>query len=77
MIVREVFAKSVLSKSRIQDYTVNAYVGCSHSCRYCYAAFMKRFTGHREKWGEFVDAKVNAPDVLEKQIRGKRPAGSG
>jgi DNA repair photolyase len=73
MIVREVFAKSVLSKSRIQDYTVNAYVGCSHSCRYCYAAFMKRFTGHREKWGEFVDAKVNAPEVLEKQIRGKTP----
>jgi DNA repair photolyase len=73
MIVQEVFAKSVLSKSRIQDYTVNAYVGCSHSCRYCYAAFMKRFTGHREKWGEFVDAKVNAPEVLEKQIRRKTP----
>ena len=38
---------------------------------------MKRFTGHRERWGEFVDAKVNAPEVLEQQIRGKRPGGSG
>lgn len=73
MIVREILAKSVLSKSRIQDYTVNAYVGCSHACRYCYASFMKRFTGHRERWGEFVDAKVNAPEVLERQIRRKTP----
>ena len=64
VIVREVFAKSVLSNSRIQDYTINAYVGCSHACRYCYAAFMKRFTGHSEKWGEFVDVKINAPAVL-------------
>jgi DNA repair photolyase len=25
---------------------------------------MKRFTGHKEPWGEFVDVKVNAPDLL-------------
>jgi DNA repair photolyase len=73
MIVREITAKSVLSKSRIQEYTVNPYVGCSHSCRYCYAAFMKRFTGHRERWGEFVDVKVNAPELLELQVRRRRP----
>lgn len=73
MIVRETSAKSVLSKSRIQEYTVNPYVGCSHSCRYCYAAFMKRFTGHRERWGEFVDVKVNAAEVLERQVRRRTP----
>ena len=73
MIVREITAKSVLSRSRIHDYTVNPYIGCSHSCRYCYAAFMKRFTGHREKWGDFVDAKINAPEVLARQIRKKSP----
>ena len=32
---------------------------------------MKRFTGHSEPWGEFVDVKVNAPQVLARQI--KRP----
>jgi DNA repair photolyase len=47
-------------------------VGCSHSCRYCYAAFMKRFTGHKEKWGEFVDIKINAPELLAREIRKKR-----
>ncbi len=74
MIVREIFAKSVLSKSQVYDYALNPYVGCSHACRYCYAAFMKRFTGHRERWGTFVDAKINAPELLAREIRRKRPA---
>ncbi len=30
---------------------------------------MKRFTGHAEPWGTFVDAKVNAPEVLRRQLR--------
>ena len=72
MIIKEIHAKSILSKSQIYDYAINPYVGCSHACRYCYAAFMKRFTGHREKWGEFVDVKINAPEVLAKEIIKKR-----
>jgi len=35
---------------------------------------MKRFTGHKEPWGEFVDVKTNAPDLLQHEI-GKRPPG--
>ena len=72
MIVREIFSKAVLSKSQIYDYALNPYVGCSHSCRYCYAAFMRRFTGHKEKWGEFVDVKINAPELLAREIKKKR-----
>ncbi len=72
MIIREILAKSVLSKSQVYDYALNPYVGCSHGCRYCYAAFMKRFTGHKGKWGEFVDVKINAPEVLAREIRKKR-----
>lgn len=30
---------------------------------------MKLFSGHQEPWGNFVDAKVNAPSVLEKQLK--------
>jgi DNA repair photolyase len=73
MIIREIQAKSVLSSSKIYDYTVNPYTGCAHSCSYCYARFMKRFTGHKEPWGEFVDVKINAPDVLALEIRKKTP----
>ena len=30
---------------------------------------MKRFTGHTEPWGDFVDIKVNAPDSLRRQLK--------
>ena len=74
MKIQEISVKSVLSKSQVYDYTVNPYRGCSNACRYCYAAFMKRFTGHQEPWGEFVDVKINAPEVLAKEIR-RKPMG--
>lgn len=72
MKIQEIHAKSILSRSRVYDYVINPYVGCQHACSYCYARFMKRFTGHREPWGEFVDVKVNAPDLLSKEIRKKK-----
>jgi DNA repair photolyase len=34
---------------------------------------MRRFTGHKEPWGEFVDVKINAPDLLRKEIHTKPP----
>ena len=33
---------------------------------------MKRFTGHQEPWGQFVDVKVNAPDLLEQEVAKKK-----
>jgi len=33
---------------------------------------MKRFTAHREPWGEFIDVKVNAPQLLRKQLKRAR-----
>jgi DNA repair photolyase len=75
MIVREVLAKTILSVSQVYDYVVNPYTGCQHACYYCYARFMKRFTGHKEPWGEFVDVKVNAPDLLRKEITRKKKSG--
>jgi DNA repair photolyase len=33
---------------------------------------MKRFTGHKEPWGQFVDVKVNAPDLLKREITRKK-----
>lgn len=58
-IIQEIKVKSVLTKSNlpVSDYSVNPYVGCTHACRYCYASFMKRFTGHSEPWGTFLDVK--------------------
>jgi len=74
MIKRDILVKTVLTKTGIEgyDYCINPYVGCAHGCSYCYATFMKRFTGHLESWGEFVDVKVNAPEVLRRQLRRAR-----
>jgi len=70
MFVNEVKCKSILNKSGISsiDYAINPYYGCAHKCQYCYAVFMKKFTGHTEPWGDFVDVKVNAPEVLAQQL---------
>ena len=76
MIAREIKCKSVLSHTGLPaDYAINCYVGCEHGCRYCYARYMKRFTGHREPWGTFVDVRVNAPEVLAREV-GRKPPGS-
>lgn len=72
LIVKEVHVKTILSPSKIYPYAVNPYTGCQHGCSYCYARFMKRVTGHKEPWGEFVDVKVNAPDLLRKEIQKKK-----
>jgi DNA repair photolyase len=69
--VREVHVRGVLVKSRIPGvkYVVNPYGGCSHGCAYCYAVFMQRYQARSEGWGRYVDVKINAPDVLERDIR--------
>ena len=72
--IRETTVKSALQRSRIYgvDYVINPYVGCVHGCRYCYARFMKRFSGHHEPWGEFVDVKINAVDLLAREVKKKK-----
>jgi DNA repair photolyase len=71
MIVREIHAKTILSKSKVSNYSINPYIGCEYGCTYCYARFMKRYSGHKEKWGEFVDVKINAPALLKLEIKKK------
>src|SRR5512143_2498872 len=73
MIVKEIESKTILSASKVYPYVINPYTGCQHNCLYCYARFMKRFTGHREPWGEFVDVKINAPELLRREITRKKP----
>lgn len=67
MKIKEIKAKSIITKSNLPDadFVINPYIGCMHGCKYCYAVFMKRFTGHKEEWGKFVDVKINAPDLIK------------
>lgn len=57
--VQEIKANNYVSTTKlpVSDYAINPYVGCPHKCTYCYAEFMRRFTGHTEEWGDFLDVK--------------------
>jgi DNA repair photolyase len=66
--------RSILTRTNIPgiDYCLNPYVGCAHACRYCYATFMCRYSGHAEPWGAFIDVKINAVTLLRKTLRLRR-----
>lgn len=66
-------ARALCTKSKLpaSDYVINPYVGCTHACKYCYAGFMGRFTGHREPWGSYIEAKVYDSYRLPHDLAGK------
>jgi DNA repair photolyase len=70
--VREVRCSTLLHRmvyGSSTGYTANIYRGCTHGCKYCYAPSL---THDERAWGRYVDAKVNAPSVLESELRGLR-----
>lgn len=73
MQFKEVQTKDYLTKSNLPytDYVINPYGGCTHACKYCYASFMKRFTGHTEEWGSFLDIKRCDKPIRAKKLTGK------
>lgn len=78
-MVHEIHARNVLTKSSLPEsaYCLNPYIGCTHACAYCYARFMRRFTGHqKDVWGKFVDVKINTSECLERQLRSNTIHGS-
>ncbi|MCS7102399.1 MAG: radical SAM protein [Candidatus Korarchaeum sp.] len=70
-MISEVFAKSLLNRSSIGDYCVNPYIGCSHACIYCYASYYARRMGYSGEWGNYVHVKVNAVELLRKEVARK------
>lgn len=72
MEIKEIKSKSILTKSKLPDadYVVNPYTGCRFGCVYCYASFMSRYVGKDiNDWGKFVYVKINAPELLQKEIQ--------
>jgi len=60
-------------------YSVNPYRGCTHSCTYCFArpthTFLDMSAGR--DFETKIVVKVNAPDVLRRQLAAKRWKGDG
>lgn len=73
IVEKRIIAKDYLTKSNLpsSDYVINPYVGCPHACKYCYASFMKKFTGHKEEWGSFIDIKECDKPINIKKLGGK------
>jgi DNA repair photolyase len=70
--IREVKCSSLLHRLEYgssRGYTANLYRGCTHGCVYCYAPSL---THDERRWGSYVDVKVNAPEVLRRELRSVR-----
>lgn len=80
MDVTQIEARTALVRSRIAGvgHVVNPYLGCSHGCRYCYAAFMRKYSHtHRgARWGSFVECKTNIVELLRQELSRRKSAGS-
>jgi DNA repair photolyase len=63
-------ARSILTESSgfidAFDYTLNPYSGCTFGCSYCYAAAFVRDQERRNNWGQWVQVKENALELLRK-----------
>ncbi len=74
MKINEIKVSNYITKSGLPgtDLVINPYVGCPHACIYCYASFMKKFTGHNEDWGDFTDVKICDSSIKPQDVYGKR-----
>jgi DNA repair photolyase len=67
----QILSKTILNKTRrrdpwfLDDYTLNPYSGCSFNCLYCYI----RGSKYGEHMEEKLSVKMNAPELLEKQLK--------
>ena len=69
MKIREIKAKSILSKSQVYHYALNPYVGCEHGCVYCYAsAYIPRFFECRPKKNLLSRLKLEAAGLSGETI---------
>jgi DNA repair photolyase len=82
-MVEEIQAKSILNPTGgfLATYThsLNAYQGCAfgrNSCPYCYVRAMpvQRFASR--PWGEWVKAKINAPELLTRELEAAKRKGT-
>ncbi len=71
--IREISCKTALSPSLLPgyDYALNPYRGCEHACVYCYAPSVLRCSDE-EKWGTFVEPRINIARVLSREVRKKQ-----
>ena len=76
--VRQILVDRVLVPEGRGHYYVNPYVGCMVGCEFCYVAdqgdVSRALEGlPRLPWGRWADVKVNAAEVLAREVRRAPP----
>ncbi|MFH1504999.1 MAG: spore photoproduct lyase family protein [Candidatus Omnitrophota bacterium] len=73
MKIKLINTQRVLSPTNITlaDYVINPYRGCEFGCLYCYSQANKNI--QKENFSGFLGIKINAPAVLEKELKLNNP----
>src|SRR5262249_31403770 len=76
--VREILVDRVLFQEGDGHYYLNPYVGCMIGCSFCYVAQRADLSWGMQglpelPWGRRLDVKVNAPEVLQRELRDHPP----
>jgi DNA repair photolyase len=77
-VVRQIIVDRVLMPEGKHHYYINPYVGCMIACPFCYvidrADFSRRLESLPElPWGHWLDVKINAAEVLRREVQGVQP----
>nr|WP_205603452.1 radical SAM protein [Heyndrickxia shackletonii] len=56
-------------------HSLNPYTGCSFGCSYCYVRQMPVSLFREGEWGEWVDVKNGAADLLKKELQRAKKKG--
>jgi DNA repair photolyase len=76
--VREIVVDRVLIPEGAGRYYLNPYAGCMVGCSFCYVAPRAELSRRLEgapppAWGRWVDVKINAPEILAREVRAHPP----
>jgi len=71
----EVKIRRILNQTAIDlgEYVINPFMGCELACLYCYVRSNRVVSRKNKPWGTYVDVRMNAPELLEKEILTRRP----
>lgn len=57
----------------LAPFVINPYQGCQLGCCFCYAQFSKVAKKQKHAWGSYVKVKINALDILAKELDKIKP----
>ncbi|ANY70170.1 DNA photolyase [Paenibacillus sp. BIHB 4019] len=57
------------------SHSLNPYTGCAFACSYCYVRGMPVSIFRGQEWGSWVDVKLNAAELLKKELRKTKAKG--